>query len=65
MAHGPGKYDDEATMVRERTAAEAVVVVVVGGLRGHGFSTQSSDPQMLARLPALLRQIADQIEKDA
>ena len=63
MTIGPGKYDAEATMVREATNAQGVVVIVVGGDRGEGFSCQASLPITLG-LPAMLRSMADQIEAD-
>lgn len=63
MALGPGKYDSLTTSIREMTGAQGVVLIVMGGHKGHGFSVQAS-PQMTARLPALLRTMADQIEQD-
>jgi len=64
MARGPGKYDDEATLVRRRTAAKAVVVIVVAGTRGSGFSVQAEEGVVLP-LPTLLRQIADDMERES
>jgi predicted glycosyltransferase len=61
MATGPGKYDREATVVREVTDADAVVVIVIGGRQGSGFSVQAS-LEFAVKLPALLRRIADDIE---
>jgi hypothetical protein len=60
---GPGKYDDEATMVMDSTHARAVLVVVLGGDRGEGFAYQATLGVMVA-IPAMLRDIADQIEAD-
>lgn len=40
MPAGPGKYDDLATYVRENSNAKGVVVIVLGGDRGSGFSVQ-------------------------
>lgn len=65
MAQGPGKYDDLATLVRERSKARGTLVVVVGGNQGSGFSVQTDEPAFLDALPSLLRSIADQIEEDA
>lgn len=64
MAEGPGKYDEEATMVRLSTMARAVLVIVLGGNRGQGFSIQSDHPDILKAMPSMLRNIADQIEQD-
>ena len=60
---GPGKYDAEATMVQQSTEAHGVIVIVIGGNRGEGFSCQATADVTLA-LPKLLRTMADQIEGD-
>jgi hypothetical protein len=69
MPVGPGKYDDVATTARELTGARAVVVIVLGGNKGSGFSVQaelgardSVAPENMARL---LRAVADEIEAEA
>jgi hypothetical protein len=62
MPIGPGKYDDACTAARVATAAEAVVLIVVDGCHGHGFSVQSVGMDRTASLPRLLRTIADEIE---
>lgn len=57
MAEGPGKYDAEATLVREQTQAQAVVLIVCNGNRGSGFSVQAHGdmpPLMVADLLELL-----------
>jgi hypothetical protein len=63
MALGPGKYDDLATCARERAEAEGVVLVILGGKAGAGFSVQANAIVTLA-LPGLLRRLADDIERD-
>lgn len=63
MALGPGKYDDLCTMVKEQSQAEGVVLIIVGGNKGVGFSAQLTAPQMVS-LPLVLRNIADKIEED-
>ncbi len=63
MALGPGKYDDLATLVRDGAKAEGVIVIVLGGSKGSGFSVQAPDVVM-AQLPELLRTMADNIERD-
>lgn len=59
MAEGPGKYDDLATLVRERAEAACVIVTVIGGNKGSGFSIQALDgmvdPRAVARV---LRDVA-------
>lgn len=64
MARGPGRYDDLATLVRERAAAAGVVVIVLQGRYGEGFSVQTLDPTLVSALPNVLRNVADQIEAD-
>ena len=60
---GPGKYDDDVTEIRERYAAEAVVLIVIGGSRGNSFCVQAPE-ELSRRLPTLLRTVADEIETD-
>jgi len=64
MALGPGKYDDAATAVMEMTKAAGVLVIVMGGERGQGFSFQSVSIELIRNVPAMLRTVADQIEAD-
>jgi hypothetical protein len=63
MALGPGKYDDAATVVMEMTKAAGVLVMVIGGERGQGFSFQG-DLELTRQIPKMLRTVADQIEDD-
>ena len=60
---GPGKYDDETTAVMKATHAAGVILIVIGGDKGQGFSVQAT-PEVTRALPAMLRLIADQIETD-
>jgi hypothetical protein len=55
------KYDDACEAAAEATGASLLLLLVVGGSRGSGFSTYTVDPQLLDRLPGLLRFIADEI----
>lgn len=64
MPMGPGKYDDLATYVRKHSLAKTAIVIVLEGYIGNGFSVQSTDAKISARLPALLRLMADDIERD-
>ena len=61
---GPGKYDDACTAAMTATGAEAIVLVVIDGDRGNGFSVQSHNLANAMRLPRLLRDVADGIEAD-
>lgn len=55
--NGPGKYDDLCTHVREATGADAVVLIVLNGSKGSGFSVQVIAGTPL-ELPKLLEQVA-------
>jgi hypothetical protein len=61
-SNGPGKYDDEATLVRERTGADGVVVMIHRGDKGHGFAVQGTE-EFIADLPRVLEEIARGIRK--
>lgn len=60
---GPGKYDDECKMLRLGTKAEAVIVIVINGRDGSGFSMQAKLP-LDVDLPQLLEDVAAQMRKD-
>lgn len=64
MALGPGRYDAHATAVRTRTDAQLVVVIVVGGAQGSGFSVQATSREAERALPDVLDTIAQQIRAD-
>ena len=64
MAVGPGKYDDIATAAREGAEARGIVVLVFEGKDGSGFSVQGHDVEFLLGLPAVMRDLANQIEAD-
>jgi hypothetical protein len=57
---GPGKYDDLTTLVREGANARAVLVIVLGGDKGDGFSIQGDLATLLA-VPDLLEQVAGSV----
>lgn len=61
MALGPGKYDQELTDLRTRCKAAGALLIVIDGDRGSGFSAQLT-PQLTLALPAVLRDLAEQIE---
>ncbi|KKM75538.1 hypothetical protein LCGC14_1389320 [marine sediment metagenome] len=63
MPIGPGKYDLETTLIRKKTNALGVILIVFGGTKGHGFSIQA--PLEIQRnIPALLKDMAIKIERD-
>lgn len=61
MSVGAGRYDEAATAAREATKAEGVLLIVLGGEKGSGFSAQIP-PEAIEKIPALLRHMADEIE---
>jgi hypothetical protein len=62
--NSPGIYDDKCTEIRKSTRAVACLLIVIEGDLGSGFSVQSHEPELLRVLPALLRQIADDIAEE-
>ncbi|RPH76023.1 hypothetical protein EHM76_00280 [bacterium] len=64
MTAGPGRYDHVATRAREMTDAKAVVVIVIGGNLGEGFSVQTDNPTILLSLSDLLEDVAAQLRRD-
>jgi hypothetical protein len=60
---GGGKYDYEAMKQRERLKAAGVILIVIGGKKGDGFSGQATRP-ILEAMPQVLRDVADQMDLD-
>lgn len=60
----PGKYDTICTFARVSAAAKGAVLVIYEGSQGSGLSVQC-DARLIKALPAVLRQVADDIERDA
>jgi hypothetical protein len=63
MAFGPGKYDASCTEVRMVTNARGVLLIVIDGEHGSGFSCQA-DMETTLRLPEILERIAADIRRD-
>lgn len=68
MAFGPGKYDDLCTYVREEvgiteTSGGGVILIVVGGNQGHGFSCQA-DLLTTIKLTEVLEDVLKQLRSD-
>lgn len=67
MPLGPGKYDDLCTTARERSEAEAAIVMILNGRLGSGFSVQSAMPMhpfaIAQLLEATAREIRDSIKR--
>ena len=61
MEQGKGKYDDQCTRVHQELKAHTVLLIVLGGDKGEGFSITTVDPDTSA-ISGLLRSVADDIE---
>jgi hypothetical protein len=72
MPLGPGKYDDLCTDIREYVglggselqSGGGVILIVIGGDRGNGFSCQA-DLETTLLLPDLLEDMAKQIRESS
>ena len=59
----PGKYDTECELARKMCGAKGVMLVVMDGNKGHGFSAAIPSNQV-DNVPRILRSMADSIEAD-
>ena len=62
-----GNYDDECERQLVETGAELVVLIVINGNKGSGFSVsgrQEVRDSKLPRLPIILRDMANQVDAD-
>jgi hypothetical protein len=60
MAIGKGRYDDICTEVRKRTEADGVIMIVLRGKHGSGFTVQA-DMRTQLLLPDILDEVANGI----
>lgn len=63
MAMGPGKYDDLCTYVAQQVGTDTgggVILIVIGGNKGHGFSCQA-DLATTLQIPDILEHTAQLI----
>lgn len=60
MPLGPGIYDDHYSGVRLATNAQGVLLIVIGGDQGSGFSVQA-DALITLTIPEILEATARQI----
>lgn len=71
MAFGPGAYDALATYAREQAQAKGVMLLVIDGKDGMGFSVQADHattvgiPETLERLAASIRTDLATMEAEA
>lgn len=57
----PGKYDDICTGVRLATNASTVIVIILDGSKGDGFSVQSFLPNCQELIPDMLENVAKEM----
>jgi len=60
MPRGPGRYDDIATEIRHRLKAAGVILLVIDGKGGQGFSVQLPR-HLIEVMPEMLETIAREI----
>lgn len=63
MPIGPGKYDDYCQEILMKTKARGVILIVVGGRRGDGFSAQLTKSDAIAVTKAF-SEISEVMKKD-
>ena len=65
---GTGKYDDLCEAMVRATEADGVILIVLNGNRGSGFSASLTiDPATSGapeKIPTVLREVATQIEQN-
>jgi hypothetical protein len=62
MPVGPGKYGARAEAILRDVGGSLCIVLVVGN-KGPGFDVASTNPLLLMKVPELLREVADEIER--
>ncbi len=56
-----GKYDELCIAMRDATAAECAIVIILGGELGSGFSVAATEHGLHVDIPALLEKLAREI----
>lgn len=64
MPTGPGRYGARAEKLLREDNATLVLIVSVGGPGGPAFDVATSSPDQLEHLPAILRGVAKNIERE-
>ena len=64
MNPGAGKYDELCSIARLATEAQGVLLIVLDGNLGSGFSVQVKNPELLHSIPDLLEKLARKIRED-
>lgn len=61
----PSRYERVGLLALNATQAEGLILIIVGGVHGHGFTLHATDPEFHREVPALLRNLAAQIEAES
>jgi hypothetical protein len=64
MARGPGKYDEECSVVQRMTNADIALVAIINGDKGSGFSVQCFEELDPIRLARVLEEMAQQLRDE-
>lgn len=64
MAEGPGKYDDLCSLVRIGSEGKVVLVMVIEGNKGSGFSVQADKELAPGAIADLMMNLARVIKKN-
>ena len=62
MPLGGGTYNDEINEIREKTETDSVILLIIGVKKGNGFEIMSCNPLFQFEMPAILRNLANEIE---
>jgi len=57
-----GKYGADCERICRKRNADAVLLVVIGGNKGHDFTVVGKRPDLTKLMPKILRSVADEIE---
>jgi hypothetical protein len=60
---GASKYDGECQALQEATSGKLVLIMIVDGNKGNGIACRGL-PSLIVQVPQLLRQYADQLERE-
>jgi len=63
MAYGGGKYNDVVMRVIKELDAHGVILIVLAGNKGSGFSV-AVEEGIILNVPEALRTLADEIDRD-
>jgi len=63
MPPGGGLYGDVASVVLMETQADGVIMIILNGRRGSGFSVAIAE-ELILDVPEALRRLADDIDRD-